>query len=200
MASEAATPRDLGEELEAAQAEASRYLSMLQRVQADFLNYKRRMEAERESQAEAARAETIRAFLPVVDDFERALAHVPPDFAQQSWLQGFHLIERNLAASFERLGLRRVGAEGEPFDPNVHEAVAYEVHPEFPEGHIAGVLRAGYQLGDRVVRPAQVTVARAAAPEDRRGGDWPRHEGRRPSGNGGVDRADLHQPRGIERA
>ncbi len=180
---------------------AEEYLSILQRVQADFLNYKRRVEAEREAQAEAVRAETIRAFLPVADDLGRALAHVPPELAEQSWAQGFELIDRNLAAAFERLGVRKVGSEGEPFDPNVHEAVAYEEHPIHPEGRVAAVLRPGYQLGERVVRPAQVVVARAPVQGDRRDSDaWPRHKSRRGHPNGGVEPADLHRPRGIERA
>jgi molecular chaperone GrpE len=177
---------------------AEEYLNMLQRVQADFVNYKRRVESEREIQAEAVRAETIRSFLPVVDDLERALAHVPPEAARDGWAQGFSLIERNLAAAFERLGLRRVGAEGEAFDPNVHEAVAYEEHPLQPEGHVAAVMRPGYQLGERVVRPAQVSVARA--PAQQHASKWPRHKGGRGHGNGGVEPADLQQPRGIERA
>jgi molecular chaperone GrpE len=177
---------------------ADEYLNMLQRVQADFVNYKRRVEAERESQAEAVRAETIRSFLPIVDDLERALAHVPPEAARDGWAQGFGLIERNLATVLERLGVRRVGTEGEAFDPNVHEAVAYEEHPAQPEGHVAAVMRPGYQLGERVVRPAQVSVARAPAEQET--SKWPRHKGRRVHGNGGVGPADLQQPRGIERA
>ena len=90
---------------------AEEHLHLLQRVQADFVNYKRRVEAEREAQAEAVRAETIRAFLPIVDDLERALAHVPPEAAGESWVEGFRLIERGLGALLERLGVRRIGAE-----------------------------------------------------------------------------------------
>lgn len=180
---------------------AEEHLNLLQRVQADFLNYKRRVEAEREAQAEAVRAETIRAFLPVVDDLERALSHIPPEVARQSWIEGFNLIERGLAALLERLGVRRIGAEGEEFNPNLHEAVAYEEHPTQPEGHIAAVMRPGYQLGERVVRPAQVSVARETVGRDQHAaGTWPRHKGRRAHGNGGVEPSDFHQPRNIERA
>src|SRR5712691_3404902 len=112
--------------LEAARADAEQqssaaqeFKTLLQRVQADFVNYKRRMEAERETRADAARAETIAIFLPVVDDFERALEHVP-ESSPDSWIQGFKLIDRNLAAVFERLGLTRVGEVGELFDPKIH--------------------------------------------------------------------------------
>ena len=180
--------------------EAEQYRGLAQRVQADFVNYKRRTEAESESRAEAVRAETIRAFLPIVDDLERALAHIPPRDADKGWVQGFRLIERNLAALFERLGVRRLGAEGEPFDPNVHEAVAYEEHPHQPEGHLAAVMRPGYQLGERVVRPAQVVVARPNAESRQDDEEWSHHRGRPGHGNGGGDRSDLHRPRHIERA
>jgi hypothetical protein len=79
--------------------------------------------------------------------------------------------------------------------------VAYEEHPTQPEGHIAAVMRPGYQLGERVVRPAQVSVAREAAGRDQHtASTWPRHKGRRAYGNGGVEPSDFHQPRNIERA
>ena len=107
---------------------------MLQRSQADYLNYKRRVEAEREGKATAVRAEAILAFLPIVDDLERALAHLPAEVKDQSWAQGFALIERKLASLFERLSLQRIGAVGDEFDPRVHEAVAYEDSPSQPEG------------------------------------------------------------------
>jgi molecular chaperone GrpE len=180
---------------------AEEYLNLLRRVQADFVNYKRRVEAERESSAETIRADTVRAFLPLIDDFERAMAHLPPPMADEGWAQGFRLIERNLAAALEQLGVRRLGVEGEVFDPNLHEAVAYEEHPNQPEGHVSAVHRTGYQLGERVVRPAQVSVSRSAPARDAQTGDaWRTHEGRARPGNGGVQRSDLSRPRNIERA
>jgi molecular chaperone GrpE len=192
---------DLLAQLETARAEAEQYKNLLQRVQADFVNYKRRVDAEQENRAEAIRAETIRAFLPLVDDFQRALAHLPSEVSKEGWAQGFALIDRNLAAAFERLGLQRLGSEGEEFNPNLHEAVAYEEHPTCPEGHIGTLVRPGYQLGDRVIRPAQVTVARAASADDQATEPgWPKHQARRAHGNGGVDQGDLQKPRNIERA
>lgn len=181
-------------------ATAEEYRTMLQRVQADFVNYKRRVEAERESRADALRAETLLALLPVVDDLERALAHVPATADAPSWAQGFGLIDRNLAAVFERLGVRRVGSPGDLFDPNLHEAVTYEEDPTQPEGHVAAVIRPGYQLGELVVRPAQVSVARAAEGAEPGGDRWSKHQARGGHGNGGVGPADLHRPRDIERA
>jgi molecular chaperone GrpE len=181
-------------------ASAEEFRNLALREHADYLNYKRRVESERVSQAEAVRAETILAFLPVVDDLERALGHIPASVAKEGWAQGFGLIERNLVAAFERLGLRRLGSEGEEFDPNIHEAVAYEDHPTLAEGHVAAVLRPGYQLGERVVRAAQVTVSRAAGGTGVQDDSWPAHEAQPGRANGEVDRADLQQPRNIERS
>ena len=188
------------DEADRQRGEAEQYKGLAQRVQADFVNYKRRVEGERQTQADAVRAETVLAFLPVVDDLERALAHVPAEVAQESWVEGFRLIERKLAGVLERLGITRIGAEGEPFDPNRHEAVAYEEHPTQPEGHITAVMRPGYQLGERVVRAAQVSVARAAQSAGPGGESWQQYQARHAYGNGGVKDADLRRPRHIDRA
>jgi molecular chaperone GrpE len=202
---EPVTIETLQAQLEGARVEADSqrgaadlYRDMLQRSQADYLNYKRRVEAEREGKAVAVRAEAILAFLPIVDDLERALAHLPAEVKDQGWAQGFALIERNLASLFERLSLQRIGAVGDEFDPRVHEAVAYEDSTSQPEGHVTSVMRGGYLLGERVVRPAQVAVARA--PADRSGPTWPEHQTGHLHTNGGADQADLHRPRGIERS
>ena len=174
------------------------YRDMLQRSQADYLNYKRRVEAEREGKSVAVRAEAILAFLPIVDDLERALAHLPAEVKDEGWAQGLALIERNLASLSERLNLQRIGAVGDEFDPKVHEAVAYEESTSQPEGYVTSVMRGGYLLGDRVVRPAQVAVARA--PTELSGPKWPEHQTGRLHANGGADQSDLHRPRGIERS
>lgn len=202
----AAHQEDLQAQLDSARTEAERrrdeaqeYKQLAQRVQADFLNYKRRIESESEARGEAVRAETILAFLPLVDDFQRAMEHLPPGVAREGWAQGFALIGRNLETAFERLGLRRFGEVGEEFDPNVHEAVAYEEKPSMREGLVASVIRHGYQLGDRVIRPAQVTVSRPPTEREEHR-SWPRHRATRAYGNGGADQGDLHKPRNIERA
>jgi len=189
---------EAGAEADRQRAAAELYRDMLQRSQADYLNYKRRVEAEREGRAVAVRAETTLAFLPIVDDLERALAHLPPEVKGQGWAQGLDLIERNLASLSERLGLQRIGAVGDEFDPRIHEAVSYEDSTSQPEGHVTSVMRSGYLLGERVVRPAQVAVARA--PTELSGPKWPEHQSGRLHANGGADPADLHRPRGIERS
>ena len=142
---------------------AETYLDLAQRSQADFLNYKRRMEQERERIVNTANAELLSQLLPVLDDLQRASASVPSDLAGNSWAEGVALIGQKLAQTLDRQALQRIGEEGEPFDPRVHEAVAYQEHPKYGEGQVAQVYRSGYRLHDRVLRPAQVVVARGQA-------------------------------------
>ena len=142
---------------------AETYLDLAQRSQADFLNYKRRTEQERERIVKDANADLLTQLLPVLDDLQRAVASVPSDIGGSSWAQGVSLIGQKLTQTLDRQGLERIGEEGEPFDPRIHEAVAYQEHPKYAEGQVAQVYRAGYRLRDRVLRPAQVVVARGQA-------------------------------------
>ena len=139
---------------------AEEYLSLLKRERADFTNYRRRMEQERGEQAQIAIADLVLSLLPALDDFERALTEVPPDATQAPWVEGVRLIDRSLRAALERAGLERVSTVGRPFDPRVHEVLLQEDAPDRPVGEVVRELRAGYRLGDRVLRPAQVAVAR----------------------------------------
>jgi molecular chaperone GrpE len=149
-------PRD---ELQEQRQLAETYLDLARRTQAEFLNYKRRVESEQAARADAARAEVVLALLPTLDEFELAMVHIPQEARSASWVQGIALIGRKLGSALERLGVQRVGEVGQPFDPSVHEAVLYDDRSEQPGGHIAAVLRPGYQMGGRVIRPAQVSVA-----------------------------------------
>ncbi|MCC7104230.1 MAG: nucleotide exchange factor GrpE [Chloroflexi bacterium] len=149
-------PRD---ELQEQRQLAETYLDLARRTQAEFLNYKRRVENEQSARAEAARAEVVLALLPTLDEFELAMLHLPGEARTTSWVQGITLIERKLGSALERLGVQRIGEVGQLFDPSVHEAVLYDDRGEQPEGHVSAVLRPGYQLGGRVIRPAQVAVA-----------------------------------------
>jgi len=143
---------------------AESYLDLAQRAQADFLNYKRRMEQERERIVKDANADLLIQLLPVLDDLQRAVASVPSEFAGNPWTEGISLIGQKLGQTLDRQGLRHIGAEGEAFDPHVHEAVAYQEHPQYGEGQVAQVYRPGYRLNARILRPAQVVVARGDAP------------------------------------
>src|SRR5579884_2044205 len=151
-----AAERDQAAEL---RGKAESYLDLAQRTQADFVNYKRRAERERADEAQAARADLLVQLLPALDDLERALSHVPESLRGNPWADGLPLVARQLRLALARAGVERLGAEGEAFDPRLHEAVAYQPQPGFAEGQIAHVARPGYRIGERIVRPAQVVVA-----------------------------------------
>jgi molecular chaperone GrpE len=153
-------------------AKAEAYLDLAQRAQADFLNYKRRTAQELEQKIREANASLLTQLLPVIDDVQRALTSVPAELAEHSWTQGVGLIGQKLDHILQLQGLERIGGEGDAFDPRIHEAVAYEEHPVYDEGQVASVYRVGYRLNDRVLRPAQVVVARGSSrPPASAGGD-----------------------------
>lgn len=157
----------LKDELGEARAEADEYLDGWRRAQAEFSNYKKRQRAEQSKIRELANANLLRKLLPVLDDFERALATMPEGIAHLSWSQGLLMIERKLEAILETEGVEPIDTEGEAFDPNYHEAVTHEEMPGYQDGQIIGEVQKGYVLGDRVLRPALVRVAKApAAPAD----------------------------------
>jgi molecular chaperone GrpE len=148
-------------ERDAALEHVKEYLALAQRAQADFQNYRRRAEQERTEAYERGRGEVLLQTLPVLDDFERALAALPEERRDEDWLQGLLLIERKLRSTLESLGVERIAAEGSTFDPWEHEAVLHEVREDVEPGTVAAVARQGYRLGSRVLRPAQVVVAKA---------------------------------------
>jgi len=150
-------------ETEEQRRKAEAYLDLAQRAQADFVNYKRRTAQELEQKIRDANAGLLTQLLPVLDDIQRALANLPADLAEHPWPQGVAMIGQKLNHLLEQQGLEPIGGEGEHFDPHVHEAVAYEEHPTYHEGQVASVYRPGYRLRDRVLRPAQVVVARGSS-------------------------------------
>ncbi len=145
----------LNKALEEARTEAEANLAGWQRAQADFANYKRRIEQERQEQARLACTSLVIALLPTVDDFERALASVPEQEADHGWIDGFKLISRKLNAALESQGVSVIKALGEPFDPNLHEAVKID---RGKEGIIVAEVQKGYKMGDRVLRPSKVII------------------------------------------
>jgi molecular chaperone GrpE len=164
---------DLIEELEKAQAQAAEYLDGWQRTQAEFSNYKKRQEAERAQMVMLASATLLRKLLPVADDFERALETMPSDLGHNTWIEGIMLIKHKLDGVFESEGVKPIEAEEQAFDPRYHEAVTYEEAAGYEDGQIIGELQRGYTLGERVLRPALVRVAKSPAPqpEDGENGD-----------------------------
>jgi molecular chaperone GrpE len=154
------TAESLAAERDAARQQAQDYLAMAQRAQADFQNFRRRAEQERTEAFDRGRGEVVNAILPVLDDFERALAALPAERQNEDWLEGVRLIERKLRSTLESLGVERIEAEGQPFDPWQHEAVLHEERGDVAPGTVAAVARHGYRLGGKVLRPAQVVVAK----------------------------------------
>ena len=147
------------EQLEADAKEASnRYL----RLAADFDNYKKRSRQEHMETIQHASAELIGRLLPALDDLHKALDHTP-EGVNEAWLKGVELSVRKLEEALTAHGLEPIEAVGKPFDPSVHEAIGHEESTEHPEDTVVQVLRRGYRIRDRVVRPALVKVARRPA-------------------------------------
>jgi len=135
--------------------QAETNLAGWQRAQADFTNYKRRHEQEREEISKFANATLMLNLLPALDDLERAIASIPAHKARLSWVEGIKLVERKLWTTLETQGLSPIKALGKPFDPNLHEAA---MQSKGKEGMVVGELLKGYRLHDRVIRPAKVAV------------------------------------------
>lgn len=136
-------------------ARAENYLANWQRVQADFLNYKKRSQQEKEEIGQFANSVLLLSILPVIADLERALASVPPRLAKLSWVDGIKLIEHKFQTTLESQGLSPIKTVGEPFDPRCHEAVRQD---KGEEGIVLEEIQKGYQFHDRVIRPAMVVV------------------------------------------
>lgn len=147
-------------QLEEARREATQFHALLQRVQADSVNFKRRMEEERTELQQRANESLVLRLLPVVDDYERALQYVPDVEEFRPWAAGMELVYRNFRGVLESIGVTPIQALGMGFDPTEHESVSFEVTEEHDEGMVVAVVREGYKLNGRVLRPAQVTVSR----------------------------------------
>ena len=150
----------LAAELQQAQDKAKEYFEGWQRERADFANYKRRVERDQQMMAQSMKGDIIKKYLTVLDDLERALKARPTEGPVASWANGIELIQRKLQSILESEGVKRIQAEGELFDPTRHEAITYEDSPDHESGQIIEVVQQGYTLGDRVLRPALVRVAR----------------------------------------
>src|SRR5216117_1828201 len=138
----------------------------LKRMTADFSNYRKRNEAERAEFAKFAKADLIARLLDILDVYDRALATIPEELRNSSWVEGMWLIERKLRQILEAEGLQAVDSLGKPFDPYEHEAVAH-VESDEPEGTVIEEHQKAYRLHDRVIRPALVSVAKAKVSKNR---------------------------------
>ncbi len=148
------------QELEEVAGRGEEYLDLFQRTQADFINYKQRVEREREEQAKLTKADLILRLLPVLDDFTRAQETMPQEVTRTDWAKGIELIKKKLMAVLEEEGVSRIEAQGEHFDPQEHEALSYEESDKYEEGRVKAIFSDGYRLNGRMIRPAQVAVSK----------------------------------------
>jgi len=153
------TESNLETKLTEAQAKANEYLDGWQRARADFANYKKRAEKERDEAYQIAAVDTLRKLLPIIDDLDRAVSNVPGEKADDDVIKGFTLIHRKLVNLLENTGIKVVNPVGETFNPAFHEAIGQDESGDVPSGHVTTVLQKGYMYGDKVLRPALVRVA-----------------------------------------
>jgi len=146
---------------DALQRERDDLYDRLLRVTADFDNYRKRTERERRELSDAVAADIVRDILPAVDDLERALAAPAGDESAAAYRRGVELIHRQLLDALRKRGVEPLDVVGQMFDPNWHEAVAHDPAEGRRDGEITAELRRGYRVGARLLRPAQVKVAKA---------------------------------------
>src|SRR6188768_2372940 len=150
---------ELRNQLLAAEQEAAENKAGWQRIAADFQNYKRRTEQDREQMFGLANEALLAKLLTIADDFDRAIDHMPDDLKDVGWVGGIAAIDRKLRLLLDSEGLTPIEAVGKPFDPHEHEAVKQETTTAVPDGTVTQELQRGYRIRDRVLRPAMVAVA-----------------------------------------
>ena len=152
----------LRSERDQALVKANEYLEGWQRERAEFFNYKKRMERELSQGGQNVFGNAIRRYLDIADDLARALknSNRPMEGNGAIWAEGIDLIHRKFVGAFEADGVKMIDIEGKFFDPNLHEAISNEDSPDHESGQIIDVVQPGYILGERVIRPARVRVAR----------------------------------------
>jgi len=154
-AAEESEVTDLRQELEAARKEKAELFQKLQYLQADFENFRKRTAREAETLVKFAHEALVARLLPVLDDFDAALANVTGDAAK-----GIRMVHDNLVKALKEAGLQEIPAQGQVFDPYLHECVQQVPDAGLPDGTVREVVRKGYRLQDRVLRPAQVIVVK----------------------------------------
>ena len=143
-------------------AKAQQFFGNWQRAAADFQNFKRRIEDERSETARFANAALVINLLPIVDDFERAFTNIDPHVAGLNWVDGVRQIHKKLQSLLEVMGVNEIPADGELFDPALHEAVS---QGPGEESRVIAVAQKGYRLGDKVLRPSMVVVGNGGPTE-----------------------------------
>ncbi len=151
---------DLEQKLAQAEAQAAEYLDNWRRSVAELSNARKRMAREQEETIRNAAGRVLERLLPVLDDMDRAFANVPAEQANSEWVNGFRMIQRKLEGVLESEGVTPIAAVGERFDPHQHYAVTHEEADGLAEGQIIAEVARGYKLGDKVLRPSMVRVAK----------------------------------------
>jgi molecular chaperone GrpE len=150
----------LKEELTKVQAESKNNMEGWQRERAEFSNYKKRIDRENALLNQTITGSIIKKYLVILDDMELALKNKPASNDGAAWAEGIELIARKLQSIMDSEGIERINQNKVQFDPNLHEAISNEEIPGFESGEVIEVVRQGYKLGDRILRPAMVRVAR----------------------------------------
>ena len=156
-------PTALKDLLEKERAKSAEYLDNWRRAAADMSNYRKRMEKDASEMTKFANSVLIARLLPVLDDFDRAAQTIPDNLRDLTWIDGVMLIARKMSAVLEAEGLKPIEALNKPFDPNLHEAVIHEETDQHEDGTVIAELQKGYKLGDKVLRPTMVKVAKKKA-------------------------------------
>ncbi len=150
----------LEQQLQEERNKSAEYLDNWRRTAAEFANYKKRVEKDKAEYRQYANDRLLARLLDVMDGFDAAFRAIPENFRNESWVQGIRLTEQKLRTVLESEGVKPIDAEGKDFDPNYHEAMFYEPTPGEPEGRVTGEFQRGYMLGERLLRPARVKVAK----------------------------------------
>jgi len=160
-AEEATEEATIEDQLEQVRQEAARNLENWQRAVAELANFKRRQEEQSKFQRDRIKAETLEGVISALDDLDLAFQNLPGELNGQlvGWVEGFRLVQRKLDKLIDEQNVAVINTQGK-FDPNYHEAVSVEESAEHAEGDIIAELRKGYQIGNRVIRPALVRVAK----------------------------------------
>ena len=148
------------EEIDHLNQKADEFSDGWQRERADFANYRKRMSRGLDNQKLNNKIEIINKYLTIKDDLERAIKNMPESLFDEPWIDGIQLINQKLSNILEGEGIQPIPADGLAFDPEVHEAISHEDTNEIESGFIIEVVQQGYTIGDRIVRPSQVRVAK----------------------------------------
>lgn len=151
---------ELQDELGRLALERAQLQEQVLRTMADFQNFRKRALAEAATTRQFATENFVTALLPVLDNFERTIAHIDSGATIESLTEGIRAVDRQLRSVLEGQSVKRIISVGQPFDPNLHEALGTDIDPNLPEETVTVEIEAGYKMADKVIRPARVKVSK----------------------------------------